>query len=182
MLAHGVFGGNGSPGADAPLVESAGRVSLPPPVRSLSPGAPPLSVLTQLRSLGAARALLLLAIFALLSHFVADSGLWRAAKTSRFDFSGAICTTGKHAKPVAAGAIQPVKPANSAHHAPGQHHAGGECCDLCCGAGAAPLAGTPTLAVPPLDAGTASPVATQLSFAAAPQWAPQAARAPPLRF
>lgn len=136
-------------------------------------------MLTQLRSLGAARALLLLAIIALASHFIADSGLWRAAKASRFDFSGAICTTGKHAKPASASTSQLVKPVTPA---PAPHHAGGDCCDLCCGAGAAPLAGTPTLAVPRLDAATASPIATSLSFSAAPQWAPQAARAPPLRF
>lgn len=179
MLAQGTAYGNGAPAASAPP-DSAGRDRLPFLVRPSSPSTHSLSVLTQLRSLGAARALLLLAIIALLSHFVADSGLWRAAKTSRFDFSGAICSSAKHAKPATASStiqrVTPVKPA------PAPHHAGGECCDLCCGAGAAPLAATPALAVPPVDAATTSPIAASFSFSAAPQWAPQAARAPPLSF
>lgn len=178
MLAQGTTYGNGA-ATIAPLPGWVGRVRLPFLDRPLSPSPASFSVLTQLRSLGAARALLLLAIIALLSHFIADSGLWRAAKTSRFDFSGAICSSAKHAKPATNSTIQRVTPVKPA---PAQHHAGGECCDLCCGAGAAPLAGTPSLDVPSIDAGTASPIATSLRFSAAPQWAPQAARAPPASF
>lgn len=188
MLAQSLAGGN--PPTEDMGVGLAARATLPRLFRpKTSPPAFSSSVVSRLRTLGAARTLLLLAILALLTHFIADSGLAKAAaKKDRFDFSGAICTTGKHAKsdakseakPAGSGKLQTlaVKAPPSQH----QHHAGGECCELCCGAGAAPLASALPSHLPAAEPGRIAPVAITASLEPAPQWAPQAARAPPFRF
>lgn len=126
--------------------------------------------MTALHPRFSARTLLVLATIALLTHFVSGAGLLRPAK-DRFDFSSALCVSAPASDVAAATAGDPV-PAGS--------HAGGECCELCCG-GAVPVAVSVATGTLPLEAGNPVPAGRSPAVVAAPRWSLQSARAPPLR-